>query len=106
MCERALQRGISLPVVRLRIRHRPLHGDSRVPAGRLGRPAAVVRRNSHGLPVGIQESLVWVEPVTSRWFAWPAHLRAVELPGRETRHEDIPGVVRAMPPGIEANDVG
>lgn len=36
----------------------------------------------------------------------PAHPIAIELPGRETRHEDMPGVVRAMPPGIEAEDAG
>jgi hypothetical protein len=36
----------------------------------------------------------------------PAHPIAIELPGRETRHEDMPGVVRAMPPGIEADDAG
>jgi hypothetical protein len=106
MCERALRQGIPLPGIRLRLRYHALHGDSRVTAWLLGRPAAVVRGNSHGLPAGVQELFVRVESVTSCWFAWAAHPIAVEPPGLETRHEDVPGGVRAMPSEIEANDMG
>ena len=104
--ERALQRRIPLPVIGLRIRHRALHGDGRVRARLLGGPAAVARGHRHGLPVGVQEHLVRVEPQAAGGVAWPVHPIAVELPGRETRHEDMPVVVRAMPPGIEADDAG
>src|SRR4029453_11602958 len=86
--------------------HRALHGDCRVLTWLLGCPATVVRRHRHGLPVGIQEHLVRGEPQALGRVAWPAHPIAVELPGRETRHEDVPVVVRAMPLGIEANDAG
>jgi hypothetical protein len=104
--ERALQRGIPLPVIRLRIHHRALHGDGRVLARLLGGPAAVARGNRHRPPVGVQEHFVRVEPQAAGRVARPVHPIAVELPGRETRHEDMPVVVRAMPPGVEADDAG
>src|SRR5262245_18689005 len=98
-----MRRGITFPIVAVRIHDDALHRRCGIVPTRASRFTAVVLRNQHAAPVRIEQHLSRVKPRPVRRIEWPPNPVCVDLTRPQPRHEDMPVVIGSVGAGVDAN---
>jgi hypothetical protein len=103
--EGPLEWQIAFPIIAAGIGHDTFHRHRRVVAGPAYGSTVVGFWDRHGKTIRVEQKLGAVEPKTTFQRKRSLGTVAINLPGLQTRDEDMPVMVGAMSARIERNDL-